>query len=461
MVQLQAKRNIDIFPSIVDIVTREVRMVFLVQWVLTKVNTTVVTLFQAKEHHDFPPKPRNAITIYMQAKLRVWEKKTPGATYNADALKILRGKFTTTSEEKKTKYFCLAREEQEIYEERKEEFLAAHPEYSDGAVMPKMPPTPFSLFLIKNDAETYSPKARAAQREIFEALSAKKMAKFTKRALDLFSKFFDELVVYVAMNISKPFMPEHVTRANEAAKLYRKASDFKNQAHGGFISYVKEISADWTGMTWRDKVKKAGASWKALSKESQQAYHSTAKTSQKESSVPALFSPIRLDYMKKHPLFVYAFKHFEELKREQPDLSEPEMRTLILERWHALSEEDQKTYFEEGKRVKFRRAVMEAMNFQDVEEVPVLPPSSIKALYHETMTNSSMDKYTLLEKFEKLPTKKKKHLEELLKEKEESFVHEFKDFVRTATSKTLMTYMRNICRENSSDTMVDKIFSYF
>ncbi|CAG0913981.1 unnamed protein product [Notodromas monacha] len=413
-------------------------------------------LLMAKEHNDYPPKPRNASTIYMHAKLRVWEKNTTGATHNVDVLKILRTKFKNTPKAKKTKYFRLEREEQEIYEERKEEFLAAHPEYNDASNMPKIPPTPFSLFLIKNDAETYSPKARAAQREIFEALSPKKMAKFTKHAVDLFSKFFDELVVYVAMNISQPFMPEHVTRAKEAAKLYRKASNLTIQERGGFISYVKDVSADWNGMIWQDKVKKAGASWKTLSKESQEAYHTAAKLAQKGSSDSALLPCIRLSYIQKCPVFVYAFSHFEELKVKHPSMSELEMRALILEQWHALRKEDQKVYFEEGKRIKFRRAVMEAMNLQNVEETPVLPPFSIEALHQETMINSSLGKkYASSMEFEKLTMKKKKDLEEVLREKEESFVQEFKEFVRTATSKALMAYLQKIGQDHSAASKIN------
>ncbi|CAG0921990.1 unnamed protein product [Notodromas monacha] len=73
---------------------------------------------------NFPPKPRTAKSLFIQARLRILERKNPGVRQDQAAqMKILGGKFKDITDEKKTKYSRLAMREKLSYEERKEEFL--------------------------------------------------------------------------------------------------------------------------------------------------------------------------------------------------------------------------------------------------------------------------------------------------------------------------------------------------
>ncbi|CAG0924951.1 unnamed protein product [Notodromas monacha] len=105
---------------------------------------------------------------------------------------------------------------------RKDDFFAANPQYIDGSQMPKLPPTPFDLFLKKKGIETESPRVRLAQRKIFEALTYEKTRRFYRKALDLVHKFYEELGVYVAIHIKDPLLPDRFARVFKEVYTYRR-----------------------------------------------------------------------------------------------------------------------------------------------------------------------------------------------------------------------------------------------
>ncbi|CAG0918599.1 unnamed protein product, partial [Notodromas monacha] len=442
-----------------------------------------LTLSMAKDHPDFPRDPKNASTLYVEAVLRKMERESPGTSRDAQFSKVVKGKFRSLPDAKKAKYLALAREEREIYEMRKDDFFAANPQYIDGSQMPKLPPTPFALFLKRKGIETESPRVRLAQRKIFEALTYEKTRRFYRKALDLgietesprvrlaqrkifealtyektrrfyrkaldlVHKFYEELGVYVAIHIKDPLLPDRFARVFKEVYTYRRMNKMSFQQQGGFMRFAKEVSAEWTEMLWKEKLKKAAEMWKKLPILVKRALSSSVHSDCGFSS----FRVMGLNRMIKHPVFVYAFKHLPEFRREFPDLEEPEMRSVIIERYHSLAEAQQNSCEDEGKSKVFIGTVMKALKQPKPEEELVLPPADAKAMFLKNIAAQSSPRKGLQnspETFEALSKAEKASLAKSLEEEEETFATKFKEFAATATPKTLVNYLRGMCQTSS------------